>query len=64
MQTARGDAMFNLYEGQVRIDGEEFTIEVLGGDDLPDILLGVPNWLQMKRLVVDFAEGILTLGSD
>lgn len=63
MQTARGDALFNLYEGQLRIDGEEFTIEVLGGDDLPDILLGV-YWLQMKRLVVDFAEGILTLGSD
>lgn len=61
MQTARGELEFSLYEGNVVIDGEEFTIPVLAGDGLEDILLGV-NWLQSKRLVVDFAAGVLTLG--
>jgi predicted aspartyl protease len=61
MLTALGEAEFNLYEGTVLIDGGEFAISVLGGNELPDILLGV-YWLQMKRLVVDFAAGILTLG--
>jgi len=41
MQTAWGEALFNLYQGNVLIDGEEFTIEVLGGDELPEILLGI-----------------------
>jgi predicted aspartyl protease len=53
MQTARGEARFNLYQ--------EFTIEVLGGDELENILLGV-RWLQTKRLVADFPAGVLTLG--
>lgn len=61
MQTARGDARFNLYEGLVVIEGEEFRVDVLGGNELENILLGV-LWLQTKRLVVDFPRGILTLG--
>ncbi|NEU75599.1 aspartyl protease [Hassallia byssoidea VB512170] len=61
MLTARGEARFNLYEGTVLLDGEEFIIEVLGGDELQDILLGV-RWLQTKRLVADFPAGMLTLG--
>lgn len=61
MQTARGKAEFKVYAGNVLIDGEEFTTEVLGGDELEDILLGV-YWLQTKRLVVDFPAGVLTLG--
>ncbi len=61
MQTAQGEARFNLYEGTVRLDGEEFIIEVLGGDELQDILLGI-RWLQTKRLVADFPAGVLTLG--
>jgi predicted aspartyl protease len=61
MLTARGEARFNLYEGTVLLDGEEFIIEVLGGDELQDILLGV-RWLQTKRLVADFPAGVLTLG--
>ncbi|WP_392533478.1 aspartyl protease [Nostoc sp. C117] len=61
MQTAWGEARFNLYEGTVLLDGEEFTIEVLGGDELDNILLGV-RWLQTKRLVADFPAGMLTLG--
>ncbi len=61
MQTAQGEARFNLYEGTVLLDGEEFIIEVLGGDQLQDILLGI-RWLQTKRLVADFTVGVLTLG--
>lgn len=40
METARGEARFNLYRGNVLFDREEFAILVLGGDELPDILLG------------------------
>lgn len=61
MQTAQGEAQFNLYEGKVIIENEEFTVEVLGGNELANILLGV-LWLQSKRLVVDFPKGVLTLG--
>ncbi|MBN3873043.1 MULTISPECIES: aspartyl protease [unclassified Nostoc] len=61
MRTARGEAQFNLYQGAIFLDGEEFTIEVLGGDELQDILLGV-RWLQTKRLVADFSAKVLTLG--
>ncbi|MBC6419720.1 MAG: aspartyl protease [Prochloron sp. SP5CPC1] len=61
MQTARGEARFSLYEGKVVIEGEKFTVEVLGGNELMNILLGV-LWLRTKRLVVDFPMGVLTLG--
>lgn len=61
MKTARGEVQFNLYEGTVLLDGQEFTVEVLGGDELEDILLGVP-WLQTRRLLADFPAGVLTLG--
>ncbi|NEQ15924.1 MAG: aspartyl protease, partial [Moorea sp. SIO3E2] len=61
MQTARGEAQFNLYEGKVVIEEEEFTVEVLGGNELVNSLLGV-LWLRTKRLVVDFPMGVLTLG--
>jgi predicted aspartyl protease len=45
----------------VVIEGEEFTVEVLGGNELVNVLLGV-LWLRTKRLVVDFPRGVLTLG--
>ncbi len=61
METAKGEARFNLYEGNVLIEGEEFTVEVLGGNELENILLGL-FWLQTKRLLVDFPAGVLTLG--
>lgn len=61
MQTAQGEARFNLYQGTVFLDAEEWIIPVLGGDELQDILLGV-RWLQSKRLVVDLSAGVLTLG--
>jgi len=61
MQTAQGEIMFNVYAGTVLIDGQEFTIPVLGGDNLSEILLGMP-WLRTRRLLVDFPAGVLTLG--
>ncbi len=61
MRTARGEAQFNLYQGTILLDEEEFIISVLGGDELQDILLGV-RWLETKRLLADFPAGILTLG--
>ena len=61
MQTAMGEARFNLYEGTVMIEDELFTVEVLGGNELVNVLL-VVFWLQTKRLVVDFPRRMLTLG--
>lgn len=60
-QTAQGETQFNVYEGTVQIDGREFNIPALGGDAIAEILLRLP-WLRTKRLVVDFPEGVLTLG--
>ncbi len=60
VQTAGGQTVFNLYRGLVILDGEEFTIPVLGGDKTTDILLGV-KWLRYKRLVADLAARVLTL---
>jgi predicted aspartyl protease len=45
----------------VVIEEEEFMVEVLGGNELVNVLLGV-LWLRTKRLVVDFPMGVLTLG--
>jgi clan AA aspartic protease len=59
-QTASGTIFFNVYEGIVAIDGEEFTIPVLAGSRVKDILLGV-RWLQFKRLIADYSGGVLTL---
>ncbi|MBD2778064.1 aspartyl protease [Iningainema tapete] len=61
MRTARGEARFNIYQGKVLLDEQEYIILVLGGNELPEIILGV-NWLQIKRLVADFSASVLTLG--
>lgn len=59
MQTAKGETRFNLYEGKVMIDDGMFTIEVLGGNELVNVLLGV-WWLQTKRLLVDFPMRVIS----
>ncbi|MBD2183674.1 aspartyl protease [Planktothrix sp. FACHB-1355] len=63
MRIARGNALFNLYVGSVLFDGQEFTIPVLGGREIPEFLIGLP-WLENWRLVVDRKAGLLTLGED
>lgn len=63
MRTARGDAEFNVYVGNVLFDGQEFTIPVFGGREIPEFLIGLP-WLESRRLVVDRKADLLTLGED
>ncbi|MCL1470808.1 aspartyl protease [Argonema antarcticum] len=61
MQTARGEEFFDIYEGRVVLDGQEYIIPVLAGGDIPESLLGL-QWLKMLPLTVNFAAGVLTLG--
>lgn len=61
MFTARGEAEFELYLGQVRFGGQEYNIPVHVGEGLTEVLLG-RQWLQSKRLVVDINKNELTLG--
>lgn len=59
--TATGEAQFNVYAGIVNFDGQNFTVPVVAGDDIAEVLLGLP-WLLTRRLVVDFPLQVLTLG--
>ena len=61
METARGEQFFDIYAGTVIFGGQEFTIPVHVGDELPEILMGL-QWLQTMRLEVDFPSQLLTLG--
>lgn len=63
MQTARGEVIFNRYQGTVMFDGQEVSIPVLGGEEVTEVLLGLP-WLETRRLVVDRKAGMLILGED
>ena len=60
LATARGDALFDLYEGRVIIDSQELIVPVHVGEDLPEILIG-SQWLDRMQLVVNKPIGILTL---
>lgn len=60
MQTARGEVRFNLYVGTVIFDGEEMTVPVLGGQEIAEILIGLP-WLEDRQLTVNRKARILTL---
>jgi predicted aspartyl protease len=62
-QTARGEAEFNLYQGVVVFDSQEVIIAVVGGEEITDVLIGLP-WLETRRLVVDRKGALLTLGED
>lgn len=61
VQTAMGETLLNLYVGKVVLDGDELTVEAVAGTEIRETIIGVP-WLRIKRLEVDFAAGILTLG--
>ncbi|HBE19163.1 MAG TPA: aspartyl protease [Cyanobacteria bacterium UBA11149] len=58
--TARGEDFFDLYEGRVIIDSQEFIIPAHVGDELSEILIG-SQWLDRMELVVNKPRGILTL---
>ncbi len=61
MQTARSKEFFDIYEGRVVIDEQEYIIPVLAGAGIPESLLGL-QWLKMMPLMVNYAAGVLTLG--
>jgi predicted aspartyl protease len=61
-QTASGFVSFNLYVGTIFFDGQEFTIEVIGGEDFTHVLMGL-QWLKHRRLIVDRKIDQLTLAS-
>ncbi|MDF0555244.1 hypothetical protein [Kamptonema sp. UHCC 0994] len=56
-----GEQFFDIYAGTVIFNGQEFTIPVHVGDELPETLIGL-QWLQTMRLEVDFPSQLLTLG--
>lgn len=59
--TAKGLKVFDIYLGKVILDNQEYEIPVYVGDKLTEILLG-SEWLEFLPLVVNFQQGILTLG--
>jgi predicted aspartyl protease len=61
MQTAQGEEYFDIYEGRVVVEGEEYVIPVLVGDGIPESILGL-QWLKLLPLAVNFGMGVLTLG--
>jgi predicted aspartyl protease len=61
--TAQGEGEFNLYQGAVVFDAQDVIIPVVGGEEITDVLIGLP-WLETRRLVVDRKAGLLTLGED
>ena len=61
MRMARGETFFDIYEGKVKLDGQEYIIPVLAAEGIPEPLLGL-QWLKILPLSVNFSEGILTLG--
>ncbi|MDJ0556735.1 MAG: aspartyl protease [Microcoleaceae cyanobacterium MO_207.B10] len=62
MKTARGESLFDIYEGTAIFEGQEMQVPVVVGDGIPEILIGL-SWLENRRLVVDRKAGILTLES-
>lgn len=59
--TAQGEGEFNLYQGAVVFDSQKVIIAVVGGEEITDLLIGLP-WLETRRLVVDRKAALLTLG--
>ncbi|MGB3652015.1 MAG: aspartyl protease [Rivularia sp. (in: cyanobacteria)] len=62
-QTARGNGEFFLYQGTVIFDNKELTIPALGGEEISEILIGLP-WLENRRLVVDRKANLLTMNAE
>jgi len=61
MQTVRGEEYFDIYEGRVILNEQEYVIAVLAGDGISEPILGL-QWLKRLPLTVNFEAGILTLG--
>ncbi|HBL14120.1 MAG TPA: aspartyl protease [Cyanobacteria bacterium UBA11162] len=61
MQMARGEEFFDIYEGRVVVDGQEYIIPVLAASGIPESILGLQG-LKILPLAVNFTTGVLTLG--
>ena len=61
MQTAKGEAVFNIHKGKITLAEQEYEIPVSVGQEIQEILLGL-QWLKLHRLVSDFSSNRLTLG--
>jgi predicted aspartyl protease len=61
LRTAQGETTFDIYLGKVLLNGQELEIQCLQGEEITEILLG-SQWLMTLPLVVNFREGLLTLG--
>jgi len=61
LRTAQGENIFEIYIGRILLDSQEYEITVFAGDELTEILLG-SEWLKILPLVVNYQDGILTLG--
>ncbi|NES69563.1 MAG: aspartyl protease [Okeania sp. SIO2D1] len=60
MKTARGNEFFNIHQGLIIIDGEQMTIPVHVGEEIPEFLIG-SQWLEIMELTVNKSEDILKL---
>ncbi len=61
LRTAQGETTFDIYLGKVLLNGQELEIPVFAREEITEILLG-SQWLMNLPLVVNFREGLLTLG--
>ena len=61
MQMAQGEELFDIYEGRVVLNQQEYIIPVMASLGISEPLLGL-QWLKMLPLAVNFLAGILTLG--
>jgi predicted aspartyl protease len=60
LRTAQGEAIFDIYLGEVVIDGREFEIPIFAGEEIQEILLG-SQWLKLFTLVANYQQGRVTL---
>ena len=60
LRTAQGETEFDVYNGRVIIDGQDFEVPVFAGDEIQEILLG-SRWLKLFILVANYGEDRVSL---
>jgi predicted aspartyl protease len=58
--TAQGIANFDIYIGNVLIDGQVFELFIFAGENIKEILLG-SKWLKQFDLISQYRQNHLTL---
>ncbi|BDA69742.1 unknown protein [Calothrix sp. PCC 7716] len=61
MRLSWGENLFDIYEGKVMLDEQEYIIPVLAGDEITESILGL-QWLTILPLAVNYEIKLLTLG--